>query len=500
LSVRSRSALLALACALALPARAAEFTSLELEPHERILGTALRDVDGAKGLELIVASAKPTGPASADRFLTFYRVSGGQASVLRQQQVPDDVVAYGIGDLTGSGTRNLVYFTAQSIFAFVAGSDTPKPVLREQRFVFAMPSLEALPFWDGIGDLDGDGRDDLVLADPTGYVVYHQDASGKLAKAGRIEAGYEFAREPVRRFQRRAREEGPLVTRRALRQLGRADVNADAKLDLIAMKDDEVFGFAQDKQGGFAATPAFKRRLIAPGSVPFAEFETAPPPAIQHGDFDRDGHVDFVVPEIDLDDLVTRLRIFMSGDGGPPEKPSQILKLSSLGDQPELTDINGDGHLDLGVACFRSDRLLSLASGGRVGSLEFSYYAFLFRPQEKQLSTRPDLRFDASWQVPQEERPASDQVDEDTGFIRMRADFDGDGVRDVALLTGDDELKIHLVRTPDGDRMRLSAEDEAFLATRVRGTSRVDFGDLDGNAHADVVLTYPDAVRVLVSP
>jgi hypothetical protein len=460
----------------------------------------LRDLDGDKADELIVASAKPTGPNAAERFLSVYKVSAKQATLARQLQVPDDVVAFGVGDLSGAG-RNLVYFTAQSVFAFVAGSDAPRSVLRGQRFVFAMPALDALPFWDGIGDLDGDGRDDLVMADATGYAVFHQGADAKLAPAGRVEAGYEFAREPVRRFQRRAREEGPLVTSRSVRQYERADVNADRRLDLIAMKDDDVLAFAQDAQGSFSATPLFKQRLIAPGSIPFSAYEVAPPPSIQEGDFDGDGRVDFVVPEIDLDDLVTRLRIFMSGPGGPPAKPSQIIKLSSLGDQPELTDINGDGHLDLGVAAFRSDRLMSLAAGGRFSSLEFSYYAFLFRPAEKQLSTRPDLRFDSSWQVPQdEEGPARESNEESGGFIRMLADFDGNGVRDAALLTGDGEFKVYLARVAKGDPMRISVDGDPFLATQARNTLRASFGDLDGNGHADVVLTYPDLVRVLVTP
>jgi hypothetical protein len=498
--VRARPLCAALALTLGSAAvRAAEFTSLELKPHERILGVALRNLDADPAEELIVASAQPTGPSAADRFLTVYEVKSGKASQVRQVKVPDDVVAFGIGNLTGAG-RDLAYFTAQSVFAFTPGSASPRAVLKAQRFVFAMPALDALPFWDGIADLDGDGRDDLVMADPTGYAVFQQTAGGTLTASGRVEAGYEFSREPVRRFQRRAREEGPLVTSRRVRQYGRADVNADKRLDLFAMKDDDVLAFTQDKQGSFAATPAFKQRLVTPGAIPFSEYEVAEPPSIQHGDFDRDGRVDFVVPELDLDDLVTRLRIFVSGEKGPPEKPSQILKISSLGEQPELTDINGDGHLDLGFAAFRSDRLMSLAAGGRFSRLEFSYYGFLFRPQERQFSMRPDLRFDSSWEVPQDERPASEREEEAGGFIRMLADFDGNGVRDAALLTGNGDFQVYLARAAKGDPMRVSIDGEAFLSTKARNTQRASFGDLDGNGHADVVLTYPDLVRVLVTP
>ena len=40
----------------------------------------------------------------------------------------------------------------------------------------------------------------------------------------------------------------------------------------------------------------------------------------------------------------TRLRIFMSQEGGLPDAPSQIIKLSSLGTEPELVELNGDSY------------------------------------------------------------------------------------------------------------------------------------------------------------
>jgi hypothetical protein len=104
--------------------------------------------------------------------------------------------------------------------------------------------------------------------------------------------------------------------------------------------------------------------------------------------------------------------------------------------------------------------------------------------------------------VPQEEEgPARETNNEEAGgFIRMLADFDGNGVRDAALLTGDGEFKVYLARVAKGDPLRISLDGEPFLATKARNTLRASFGDLDGNGHADVVLAYPELVRVLVTP
>ncbi len=492
------------------PGSAATVSPLEIRPHEKILEVALVEWDQEPGRELAIASARSTGPQSAERFVTIYGVradataaAGVAVETLAQHQVPDDVVAFGVGDPLGAGTRAVLYFTAQSVFEIRADSK-PRAVLRGQRLFFSMPASDALPFWDGIVDLDGDQRDDLLLADARGYIVYRGSAMGASSDAavssGRVEVGADYAKEPLRRRRRTARDEGPLVMWRSLRRVVWADLNGDKRLDLLAMKRAELLGYLQREDGSFPLKPDVQHRLVSERGLAAGPVNAGPPPAIVHGDVDGDSRMDYVVPELDLEELSTRLRIFLSGEQGLPESPSQIIKLSSLGTSPELVELNGDGHLDVGISVFRSDRLLSV-SANQIETLDFTYYGFLFDPGERSFSRRPDLRFDASWTVPEDETSADErESDEEPGFIRCPGDFSGDGICDTVLFTAEGAFSVFPLEVTGSDRRTLSTASEASIEATLPPSSRVRFADLSGDGRTDSIFVYEDHVRVVVSP
>jgi hypothetical protein len=522
------------------PALAAprEPARIELAPHTSILTVALEDLDGDGDIDPVVASARATGPRTTERYLTFYRVKNGAAEQTRQERVPDDVVAFALGDFAESPGRDLLYITAQSVF--VVGAGGPRSLLSGQRLMFTMASAEALPYWHGVADLDRDGRDDLMLPDPDGYQLYRQTEKRTLVGIGAVDAEFEFAQELPARLARIASDSRSVVTRRVLRSVFPARLDADDRLDLVTLREDTVVGFAQQGDGTFQAAPTAVRRLVSPRSGPvFGRPEISASPAIQYGDADSDGRVDFVVPEQDVKELVTRLRIFLSGsnkaastngsatkaatDGPaamPAEPPSQVIKLSSITLAPELVDINGDGYLDLGCTTFRSDRLLSF-SGGPLRSLDFTHYVFLFQPETGLFATRPDLSIDASWELREDagqdareesdedgavptarasERPIRERAPRVNGFIRMTGDFDGDGVHDAALYRDAKVLEIRPGSASGAGKRNVSVAGEPFLRAEVPPMISADFVDLDGNGKDDAVLVYPGSVLLLVSP
>jgi len=489
-------------------ARAQSVAPLELAPHDKVLEVALVEWDRQPGLELAIASSRSTGPKSAERFLSVYRVRANAegklvAEQLAEHEVPDDVVAFGVGDLLGAGSRSLLYFTAQSVFALDAAGK-PQPVIRGQRLLFSMPSQDALPFWDAVVDLDRDDRDELLLADARGYAIYRREASAAPGsvpqRVARLDVGSDYAKEPLRRRRRTARDEGPLVMRRSLRQIVPADLNADQRVDLIAMKREWLVGYLQREDGSFSEVPDVEHRLVSEKGADSGPVGVGPPPAIVHADVDGDGRVDYVVPELDLADLSTRLRIFLSQPDGLPKSPSQIIKLSSLGTLPELVELNGDGHPDLGISVFRSDRLLSL-SANQIQTLDFTYYGFLFDPETRAFSKRPDLRFDASWTVPADEESADErESDEEPGFIRSPGDFSGDGVHDTVLFTAEGAFSVYARVIDDASKRSVSTAADPLLSVTLPPTSAVRFGELSGDGRTDALFLYDDMVRVVVSP
>jgi hypothetical protein len=496
----------AAAAALALAAsdsRAApRFEQLELSPHDRVLGATARDLDGDTRPELVVASAERLGQNAWQRHLTVYRlrVEEGapeaplRAEVWRELSVPDDAAAYALGDLLGSGQAQILYLTPTALFALDLETQAARKLTGEHRLLATLAAPQSLPFWDGLQDLDRDGRLDVILPDATGYAVYRSDGKGGLSRTGRIETGSAYASEPLSRRRRRVRE-AQLLNFRAVNQVAVADVNADQRPDLIAMDEDHVLAFAQAPGLRFASTPTFRRPLVGPGSDPFGDPADVEIPDIQFGDLDGDGRADFVVPEVDVGELVTRLRVFLSAEDGPPERPSQILKLSSLGNQPELTDINGDGRLDLGCTTVRTDRVRALAQPG-AQRLDFTYYAFLFRVEERAFSARPDVEWDVSVELSEsQERPDDDGTR--SGFIRLDRDFTADGIPDLVRMNAQGEIAVHAASVAGSDRMRVRIGD-LLLSAQARPTADVRLQDVDGDRRSDVLLFYEESLLLLV--
>jgi hypothetical protein len=520
-SLRAPRRLLALAAALLLgvpgSARADRFEMLELGPQDVLLGFALVDLDGDKRVDPVLAAARKVGPDARERFLNVYRpapAKDGQSYAYgpaRELRVPDDVVAFGVADLLGKGKAQLVYFTARSVFAVDPQSGAPTRVLESERVFAPLAAPDDLPNWDGFDDLDRDGRTDLLLPALNGYHVYLQKQPGKLTAAGQVIAGSSYRHDPLTRRMRRMRDQTSFATGRAVNRMVLADVNGDKRTDLIGMKDKDLLAFEQRADGSYLAEPSARFRLVGPRGIPFEELAldaVRPPPNIEAGDVDKDGRTDYVVPEIDVRELVMRLRIFLATSKGVPEQPTQILKLSSIGDEPELVDINGDGHLDIGVGTVRTDRLLSLAQP-TVKSIDFTYYGFLYRPAEKRFSTRPDISRDVSYELPEEKKDeersrtatATEEEEEDeepAGFLRLGGDFDSDGVKDLALMRATGELSIY--RGDAGrDRMSPSLASEPMIEAKVKATNNAWILDLDADGRSDFVFRHEDSLQILVS-
>jgi hypothetical protein len=454
------------------PVGAEELTELTLRPHARVLGVQIGAT--ASGAELVIASSD--GGTPAQRFLTMYVLRDGQLRQVRQQRVPDDVVAWTLGDFGGG--RRPVYLTARSVFALSEQSDAPRLLVRDTRLLFATPQPGELPFWDGAVDLDGDRRDDLVLPDATGYRVYRHQAGGELAAAGRIDIDYEF--ETGSDGKQDARASGvlpPFVSARSLRRLAPADLDADARIDLLALRDERLFAFLQSAAGQFGAAPSWERS--------FARSKTLG--STRMGDANRDGRADVVVTETDTRELVTRLRIFLADAQGLPEQPTQILKLSGLSDDAELVDVDRDGLQDLAVLSFDKGFLQALAAG----KVSFSYQVFRFRADEGRFASAPDLDFETTLDVSLE--PDDDK--KGPALARMLGDFDGDGLCDLVIVSND-QLRIHRVKR-NGSRLEV---DASAAWTRKVTVENVFAGDLDASGRPEIVVRYADAVDVLVVP
>lgn len=517
---------LALAAAATSPAGAVGFAKAEIDAGGAVLSYALRDMDADGKLDVVIASRREEKGA-VRRFLTVdLQQPGGKFRRGAETQVPDDVVAWGLGDFLGEGKPQFLYIASRLAAAVSAKTGQPVRIVEDHRFFFNKPETREFPFWDYTFDLNRDGRDDLILADASGYVAYMQDAPGKFVAGGRIDAeaifafddsdaGYveSFDNDEMRRIQQErakgperqpsggpppavARGTGmtallpPIKTLRSMNRLRVADANGDGRLDLLVMKRDRLFVALQNEAGRFGDAPDIDWP-IGPQGKTYAWDDTRLP--VAEGDVDGDGRIDFVVAEVEPKDLTTKIRLYLTEPKGPPENPNQLLNVSGLGETPMLIDLNGDKALDLVYLTLRADKMVSLGKAS-TEEVEATLFAFLFDRKAGTFARRPDVKDEYSISI------LGDLDRDDSGeFTSLEGDFDGDGTRDEIRFENRGKLDVMLGKASGPDNATYSVATKPSFSHETALPRAMRIVDFDGDGRSDLVLRFGGSLHMLGS-
>lgn len=519
LRFRSVLAMLPFAALLSISPVASAQSTTSINVDGRVLHAAIASSNSGQS-EIVIARVKRGDDGVVKRFIARYAMpSGGSegagAKQLYETRVPDDVVAFGLGDFLGEGRAQIVYFTAESVFVLPSADPDAAPVklLGPHRFIFNRSTLYTLPFWDQITDLNGDKLDDLIIADSEGYAIYFQSADHKLALAGRPKVEYDFttraelggflptelgASEDTQGewgspWRRGARRTGgftpgaqPILTTRSINRMGRADANADGRADLLILKGDRLLTFFQ-KEGAFSSDHDRARDFT--GEVTKHAWDEGRF-ALGYGDLTGDSRFDLVLTEIDTQDLTTKVRLYLGTDSGIADQPAQVLKLTGLGDNPQLRDVNGDGSPDLCFLVIRADKILALRKAS-VEELEAAYYVYLFDKSKNQFTTRPDIRREFTVSLTGDiEREQSQE------FFTL-ADTNGDGVEDLVCYENKGSLNVFSVTASGSDRMNLKLASSPSITVTTSAPSSIETTDLDGDGKDEIILIHSNKIQIV---
>ncbi len=264
-----------------------------------------------------IAVASPAG----DRFqLGVYLNQGDQT--FAETQVLNDVPeqeALAAGDLNGDGDADLVQ----------VGSDSQAVTVLFGDGQGAFPTRTQLdtthnPKSVAIADMNGDGHRDLVVGTNNrgGVAIHLGDGQGGFSEAPGLVDG----------------------VRRAV-ALETGDVNNDGHADVIAHDAGRVGTvqvLAGDGQGGLSLV----------NTVDFTD-DISRPRDLGVGDFDNDGHLDWVAAELEQDKVEV---FFGDGDGGVARRAE--LPAEANPRTIDVADFNRDGEADLAIAHGQSQNVL----------------------------------------------------------------------------------------------------------------------------------------------
>jgi hypothetical protein len=362
---------------------------------------------------------------------------GGASNVLRPlfEAAPGSPIAVAgrpqnlvVGDLNKDGKPDLVVACADGHIAVLLGDGNGgfRPAKGSPMKLTHSPGEMVL------GDINGDGNLDLAVADHDSYAVSILLGDGKGS----------FKPAPGSPFVMK-KGEHPHTHGLAL-----ADVNGDGALDLITgnTDDNDVAVALGDGKGGFAR---------AAGS-PFAV--GASPYPLAFGDVNGDGKPDIITPNSKPGERTVTVLL---GDGRGGFRPAKGSPFATAG-QPyyvALGDINGDGKPDL-VAAHNDDGRVTILLGDGKGS---------FKPAPH---SPVDLGSRA-WGL-------------------VVADVNGDGKADLIAATGE-TIRVLL---GDGHGSFTAAPGSPFPVGK--GTWRLVVTDLNGDGKPDIAATSVESDQVTV--
>jgi hypothetical protein len=297
-----------------------------LPPFNAYWSCAVADLNGDGKLDIAVSYSKFTTTPPHPGAVAIYLQDPSKPGTFLPPvtyDVGNDPVAVAVADLNGDGKLDIV--TANTILSADGNGSSSVSVLLQDpanpgRFLPAVNYPTGFsPVGVAIGDLNGDGKPDLAVADTTGISILLQNpaASGQFLPLRTIPIG----------------QGGSSA-------VAIADLNGDGRADLVATASDALV-YLQD--------PSLPGNFLAPVHYTVG----AQPAAIAIADFNADGFPDLAIANLGSPDGISvhaSLSVLLQSPAGAGSfLPATSYSTGFYSWTITVADLNGDGRQDIAV-------------------------------------------------------------------------------------------------------------------------------------------------------
>ena len=458
-----------------------------------VLWMTTGDVNGDGLVDLLVSYRQGSGP-SAERFLgLFVRRPGGlPGRPDLRVKAPSQAAAFDVGDIDGDGRDELIYLMASgAFFQKVAGSPRPRvgPLTRlvSTPTLVVVPEEEDLVSWDFLRQLVPEGPPTLVLPGRRRLRMFRPSA-GKWAAWCDVQlwqwSYYDAESSHYRPSGRGGSSGRPYAFRvtTIVPNIDFADQTGDGRPDLVTHYEDRIAVHPAGEDGCFSEQAQRRQWMRVRGAEELESRDQRVSGQVQ--DLDGDGVADFIVSKIGggITTLKTELLLFRGQKGG------------GFASRPAQT------FRDNGFASLV--RFVDVDGDGRLEMVHPHAEVSIMGMTRAMLSSsmgldvrirRRDLKAGFFDPKPRQTLDISIGLDLSSGAaLRGSAplfghDFDGDGLRDVVVPDGGDKMRLHLGRR----RGRGWFEEDGRIALEAPGSNATLVLPVSAKSKPEILVYYP---------
>jgi hypothetical protein len=430
-----------------------------------------------------------------NRLLSLFLMEPGriQGKPSRSILVPEDAVFFDVGDLNLDGKREVILLDREGVKLFDADDDGGHATtVIESENAFLPQPVQHLAFLDFMRDLNGDGREDVILPRLDRYIIHEWVERRSFRKWGEIpfSANTDF-------YTERLSQTGSLKEVVHLPQLfvGEDDRGRIA----VLFNGSLITAFREGDRGGFETSA--KRSVYRPDSREYEEESRAYfGKNLFFENLRDDGSYQLILAE----NRNGKVRIYSVKDLEGAFRSELTLSTDGWILKPAFVDMNGDGMRDLILPSIEKVGIFTILRVFFTSRFDIHYMIF-FNRKEPLFRLAPDLSRSVSLPINITAGPEGVSIRHSL-IYSFEGDFNGDGMNDFLSRVGPKKLGVFhgkpgagFSQVPDLLLEFAPLEDCSSAATKVYDFNDDGVSDLylyqesldKGTAKYDVFLSRP---------
>jgi hypothetical protein len=395
-------------------------------------------------------------------------------------EVDPAAAIFDVGDVTPDAGLEIVYLTGDGVYSYshkdgLFTSESKK--LCDTSTIFALAEEKDLPNWDFAREVCGTTGDEILVSTFGEIELWCQKGDGTYALT------QTFSVKTTARVYAETPGDNYSYSMRAdyrFPKIETQDFDNDGKTDIIVSWEDNLDVFLQKADGLFEQNPRHQIRMALRTQEEIEKDEVDLLLSID--DLNGDRSMDIVANKMKggLANAKTQTSFYLSRDGGSfQETPDQIMIADDAVSEPLLVDLDGDDLPDL-IQPEVKMGITSVVSMLLMKKFDINFLVYLNRG-ENLYPTEPDFSTKIGFKIDFERQGGTASP-----LIEFEGDYNGDGRKDLAVGTKDDELSIFF-----GDKRKVFTSNPQVQET-VKTSSSVVSKDFDGDGKTELLLFYPD--------